>query len=121
MELIKKQYYDGFEGEPEIQFIYRKGNDCEILVMWEGYFDQIMRLIAPNADGWMGLAYCYNMYLGWYEESPWAIGDLQMALKQFESIDSQKLCNESKEILFLLCNMFREAISNNYEIFIARE
>lgn len=31
MELVNKKYYDGFEGEPEIQFIYKKGNDTEIL------------------------------------------------------------------------------------------
>ena len=61
------------------------------------------------------------MYLGWYEESPWSIEDLQMALKQFESIDSQKLCSEADVILIVLCDMFKEAISNNFEIFIARE
>lgn len=48
MELVNKKYYDGFEGEPEIQFIYKKGNDTEILVIWEGYFDQIMRLVLPD-------------------------------------------------------------------------
>ena len=61
MELVNKKYYDGFEGEPEIQFIYKKGNDTEILTIWEGYFDQIMRLMLPNEQGWTGLAYCYNM------------------------------------------------------------
>lgn len=90
MEIIKK-YYNGFEGEPEIQFICREGINCEILVIWEGFFDQIMRLINPNASDWASLAYYYNMYLGWYEDSPWVIEDLQMALKQFESIDSLNL------------------------------
>lgn len=28
MELVNKKYYDGFEGEPEIQFIYKKGHAC---------------------------------------------------------------------------------------------
>ena len=121
MELINKKYYYGFEGEPEIKFIYRKGDDSQILVMWEGYFDQIMRLISPDESGWTGLAYYYNMYMGWYKESPWEIEDLQMALKQFESINSQKLCSEAKEILASICNMINEAIINNYEVFIARE
>ncbi|MBD5550607.1 MAG: dihydroorotate dehydrogenase (quinone) [Lachnospiraceae bacterium] len=121
MELINKKYYDGFEGEPEIHFIYRKGNDIEIFVIWEGYFDSIMRLILPERQGWVGLAYCYNMYTGWYNESPWMIDDLQMALKQFESIDSAKLCKESNEVLMLLCNIFKEAILNNYSVSIVRE
>ncbi len=120
MELIKR-YYDGFEGEPEIRFIYKKGSDSKILVMWEGYFDQIMRLMGPDESGWTGLAYYYHMYLGWYEESPWAVEDLQMALKQFESIDCRKLCSEAKEILGIICDMLREADSNSFEVFIARE
>lgn len=82
MELINKKYYDGFEGEPEIQLIYRKGDNNEILIIWEGYFDQIMKLMRPDAQGWTGLAYNYNMDTGWYEESPWLIKDLQMALTQ---------------------------------------
>ena len=121
MELVNKKYYDGFEGEPEIQFIYKKGNDTEILTIWEGYFDPIMRLMLPDEQGWTGLAYCYNMYTGWYEDSPWVIEDLQIALKQFESIDETKLCDEALEILMLLCNVLREAILNNYEVSIARE
>ena len=121
MELINKKYYDGFEGEPEIQFIYRKKNYSEVLIMWEGYFDQIMRLMVPDENGWTGISYCYNMYLGWYEKNSWAIEDLQMTLKQFESIDRQKLCSEPKKILILICDMLRDAISNNYEVFIARE
>ena len=75
MELVNKIYYDGFEGEPEIQLIYRKGDNNEILIMWEGYFDQIMKLMCPDAQGWTGLAYNYNMDTGWYEESPWVIKD----------------------------------------------
>lgn len=121
MKLVNKKYYDGFEGEPEIQLIYRKGNDNEIFVIWEGYFDQIMRLIPSDEQGWTGLAYCYNMYTGWYEESPWVIEDLQLALNQFEKVDSTQLCDESIEILVLLCNILKESILNNYEISIARE
>ena len=121
MELVNKKYYDGFEGEPEIQFIYKKGNDTEILTIWEGFFDQIMRLMLPDEQGWTGLAYCYNMYTGWYENSPWVIEDLQIALKQFKSIDETKLCDEAVEILMLLCSILRESILNSYEVSIARE
>ena len=116
MESVNKKYYNGFEGEPENQFICRKGNDIEILAIWEGYFDRIMRLMTPDEQGWTGLANCYNMDTGWYEEGPWVIDDLQMALKQFESIDNTKLCGKSVEILMLLCNILREAILNKYEV-----
>lgn len=121
MVLVNKRYYNGFEGEPEIQFICRKEKDTDIFVIWEGYFDQIMKLISPDTQGWTGLAYYYNMYTGWYEDSPWKIKDLQNALKQFELIDNKKLYDEATEILTLICNMLREAISNSYEVYIARE
>lgn len=121
MELVNKKYYNGFEGEPEIQFICRKKDKNEIFIIWEGYFEQIMKLISPDIQGWTGLAYCYNMYTGWYEESPWIIEDLQSALKQFESIDDKKLCDEATEILAIICNILRESISNSYEVCIVRE
>lgn len=121
MERVNDMYYKGFEGEPEIQFICRKGKDSEILIIWEGYFDQIMRLIEPDDDGWKGLAYYYNMYLGWYEESPWMIQDLPTALKQFESINDKMISEEAREILKKTCEMLKCAILNGYELFINRE
>lgn len=119
--VINDNYYNGFEGEPEIHLICKKGNDSSVFIIWEGYFDQIMRLIKPDDSGWTGLAYCYNMYSGWYEESPWIVQDLEMALKQFESIDRKMLDSEATEILKILCDMFREAILNEFEISIAIE
>lgn len=119
--MINKKYYNQFEGEPEIQLICRKEDDSDILIIWEGYFDQIMKLMSPEKHGWTGLAYCYNMYTGWYEESPWLIKDLQQALQQFESIDCRKLSNESFDIWLLICNMFKEAILSDYKVYISRE
>ncbi len=122
MEIVNTKFYDGFEGEPEIKFIYKKEIDTEILTIWEGYFDQIMRLVLPEENGWSGLAYHYNMYTGWYEDdNPWRIENLAETLAQFESITKTELCDEAIEILSLLCNMIREAMLHNYEIFISRE
>lgn len=120
MEVINRRYYDGFEGEPEIQFICSKGSDSEVLVIWEGYFDQIMELVRPEESGWTGLAYYYHMDLEW-NDGPWEIEDLHMALLQFKSIDNQKLRSRAKEILVLLCDILEEAISNNTKVFLVRE
>ena len=121
MEQINDNYYKGFEGEPEIQFICRKGETSETFVIWEGYFDQIMRLIKPDDDGWKGLAYYYHMCLGWYEESPWVVQDLHTALKQFESIDNEMISGKAAEVLKILCNLFKDAILHKFEISINRE
>ncbi len=121
MERVNDEYYKGFEEEPEIQFICRKGNDSETLIIWEGYFDQIMRLIEPENDGWKGLAYYYHMYSGWYEESPWMVQDLHTALQQFESLDDKMISDEAGEILKKICDMLKNAIFYDFEIFISRE
>lgn len=121
MKLINNHYYKGFEGEPEIQFIYKKNNDIKIFIMWEGYFDQIMKLMKPDKTGWKGVAYCYNMYIGWYEEEYWLIKDLRVTLKQFESIDKQKLNKEAVEVLKEICDIIRKASNNKAEVFIVRE
>lgn len=121
MEIIHTKYYDGFEGEPEIQFIFVKGDDREVFTMWEKYFDQIMGAIVTNKESWTGLAYYYNLDLGWNEESPWKVDDLCAGLNQFQSIDKGKLSSEATEILEILCDKFSDALENRFEIFITKE
>ncbi|MEY8319944.1 hypothetical protein AAK894_02560 [Lachnospiraceae bacterium 46-61] len=121
MKIINNKYYIGFEGEPEIQFVYKKDNVIESFIMWEGYFDQIMKLIKPDKNEWKGVAYCYNMHIGWYEEDYWRVEDLLMTLKQFESIDKQMLNEEASEVLKEICNIIKRAEGNKAEVFIIRE
>lgn len=119
--MVNDKYYVGFEGEPEIQFICKKAKEDDVIIIWEGYFDEIMRSMTPEEKGWTGLAYYYNMDLGWYEESPWIINDLYMALQQFNMINCEVLSSEACEILKLICNMLKEALDNNLNILISRE
>jgi len=119
--MVNNKYYVGFEGEPEIQFICKRVKDDDVIIVWEGYFDEIMRCITPEEKGWTGLAYYYNMYLGWYEESPWLIDDLHMVLQQFNTINYEKLSNEACEVFKLICNLLKEALDNNLNILISRE
>lgn len=123
MEIINRKYYNGFEGEPEICFVHENGADREILIIWEGYFDQIMSSIEPAEHGWVGLAYHYNMCSGWYEEGAWVIDDMDLALEQLEAIDANLhgLNQHCAEILLLLCNMLKLAVANHQRIIITRE
>lgn len=119
--MVNNKYYIGFEGEPEIQVVCRKAEDDDVMIVWEGYFDEIMRNVVPEEEGWTGLAYYYNMYLGWYEESPWVVDDLNKALQQFSTINQDFLSKESSEVLNAICNMIKDALDNNLKILIARE
>ena len=47
------QYYRGYEGEPEIGFYTIK----EKIVIWAGFFDDIMEQMKPSRYGWTGIAY----------------------------------------------------------------
>lgn len=121
MEIVNNKYYTGFEGEPEIQLICKNKEEIHKIIIWEGFFDEIMKAIVPEEHGWTGLAYYYNMNLGWYEEGPWIIDDLQMAIWQLNTLDCKSLSSEACEILKLICNMFKEAIDNGLDVCIIRE
>lgn len=113
-------YYNGFEGEPEIQMVHIKNNqDKYILRMWIGYFDRIIELIKPEAEGWTGLSYYYHMNTGWYEDSPWRISDVISAKKQIESINPSTLDDVSKKVYSEILNLFNNASSSGETILIS--
>ncbi|MGX7418094.1 hypothetical protein ACWOFR_04735 [Carnobacterium gallinarum] len=69
MKLYMDNYYEGFEGKPEIDIYAFVSNEKVGIEMWDGYFDEIMRKVQPVNDKWQSLAYYYNLYEGWYEQS----------------------------------------------------
>lgn len=99
MDIIINKYYDGFDGEPEIKFIYN-GNDGDriIIRIWEGFFNRIMNSIKPCQEGWSGLAYYYNMHEGWYDKSPWNISDVNEAIDQLRTIDIDVFDDNTLEV-----------------------
>ncbi len=106
-------YYEGFEGNPEIDIYTFLENEKVGIEMWDGYFDEIMRAIQPVNGEWQSLAYYYNLYEGWYDDSPWPIPDNQEALKQFESIDKSQLGEVPKEILTKIIGLLKNNSDSN--------
>ncbi|MFG6358299.1 MAG: hypothetical protein K1W26_15995 [Acetatifactor sp.] len=112
-------FYKGFEGEPEMVFsLLEDGVLTRKFSVWDGYFSCIMSLIRPE-EGWTGLAYYYNRYIGWYEEEHWRIPDLAEAYGQLE-----KLCpgdlryEEAGEVLAMICNLLKRAIDHGGTVYI---
>lgn len=103
MDIINTKYYDGFEGEPEIQFIrVSKKGEKHILSLWHAYFEIIMHSIIPidfNENQLSGLAYIFFKREGWYDESPWQMPDIDDAIKQLKNYDSNNLTDDEKESL----------------------
>lgn len=109
METIMKDYYKGFEGYPEIQFIRGlKDGGKEILSMWDGYFDSIMNAIEPKENCWTGIAYYYHIEQPWFEESEWKIPNVETVLNQFKEINitilEDKVQAVLNDIIVLLSN-----------------
>ncbi|MBC1632695.1 dihydroorotate dehydrogenase (quinone) [Listeria welshimeri] len=106
-------YYKGFEGNPEIDIYTLSENKKVGIEMWDGYFDKIMSSVQPVNSEWTSLAYYYNLYEGWYDESPWEIPNNQEALKQFESIDKSTLDKVSREILTKIIELLKNNSRNS--------
>ncbi|MGE8075501.1 dihydroorotate dehydrogenase (quinone) [Listeria welshimeri] len=106
-------YYKGFEGNPEIDIYTFSKNKKVGIEMWDGYFDKIMSAVQPVNSEWTSLAYYYNLYEGWYDESPWEIPNNQEALKQFESIDKSTLDKVSREILTKIIELLKNNLRNS--------
>lgn len=122
MDIIENKYYEGYEGEAEIQFIRLLENGQKfILRIWYGYFYFIMEAIKPDKEGWTGLAYYHNLHEGWYDESPWEIANINEAIKQFHNVDKSNLNAETQQVLNEICQLFIESISANNKVFIVYE
>lgn len=117
---VNEKYYDGFEGEPEITFCLIKDDIIiEKVGIWDGYFNEIMKLVRPEKEGWTGLAYFYQLYTGWYEDDNWSIPNISEAYKQLANINSNELVNrEEKEVLILVINLLKRAVDNNGKVYI---
>ena len=123
MDNLITKFYDGYEGEPEIQFI--KGSDIgnrTVISIWDGYFDDIMRQFKPTSSGWEGLAYYYHLALGWENGETWEIPNIRSALVEFQSIDPNKLeFNSSAEVLSVICDLLATAIKENQKVWIDKD
>ncbi|MDJ1482237.1 hypothetical protein QNI16_17160 [Cytophagaceae bacterium YF14B1] len=110
-------YYDGFEGEPEIILTQKDELTTKQIRLWDGYFNAIMNLIKvdPISGRWTHLAYYYHLHIGWYEEDSWQIQDLASTLKQIQEIQIPKTNDMDilVEIQYRLIHFLEDAISNN--------
>lgn len=124
MDTLVDKYYVGYEGEPEIQIIRKTlQGDTFVLRIWSGFFDDIMKSIEPEEKGWSSLAYYYNLYIGWYEDSPWLLEDINAAIEQLKKIKSDKLSASrgSMNVLIEFIEVLEDAMISGDSIMIAYE
>lgn len=103
-----ENYYEGYEGYPEIDFFILSDDSREGIQMWDGYFYNIMRKIKPVNGEWTSLAYYFNLNEGWYDESPWKIPSNVAAIEQFETIERSELGEIEAEVLAEILGLLKE-------------
>ncbi|CAI8959684.1 conserved hypothetical protein [Brevibacillus sp. IT-7CA2] len=128
-EAINDLYYVGFEGEPEIIFMYEKSNEVQVLKLWNGYFESLLDCLVQQAPVQDGILHEYYVHEGWYEESPWEITNVEKAVQLFKSFDVKKVTeNESSNIIPVLpaitmdiISFLEQAIQSGNRVFIVYE
>ena len=110
------KFFEDFDGEPEI-VIEAENTDMQILHIWDGYLDDILR--EPNLDGngWLGFTRDYHQCEGAFgDESEGSITNL------IEYLDDLKLYadrefdyDDTRDVYNLLYSWLEEAINNRCE------
>jgi len=120
MKTSKIDFYKGYEGEPEIVIdLVNQGDVIESISIWEGYFNLILDEVNPDADGWNGLAYYYQMHSGWYEHSPWKLEHIDEIIEQLTRIDNTKLGDIPGDVLLSLIILLTKALGSEDTIHIS--
>lgn len=105
IDLLNKKYYEGFEGESELVLV----NEENKLIIWNGYFEAILEALLETNLEKEGIIKEYFYHEGWYDDSPWAIKDLQLTIKQLENFDLNKV-HQSDNIKNVLPDLVQEII-----------
>ncbi len=107
MVIINNKYYEGFEGEIEIDLIYKKnGVEIERLEIWNGYFSALLTGMLQLGTEPIGILHEYNLREGWYEdENPWKIPDIAQAITQFSNYSESNFSEEERPGKLLLSSL----------------
>ncbi len=108
------KFYEGFEGEEEVEFSVTVEN-METLHIWEGYFSDIFCEPSLDGKGWHGFTRDYNQCEGAFDNYGEAvITDLQEYIDDLKSYENRKFdYKETREVYELICSWLNEAQKNN--------
>jgi hypothetical protein len=116
-------FYEGYEGEPELQMICKRDNENIVVMrLWIGFFDSILTLIKPGKDGfWEGIPLYYHTVTGWHDVEEWECTHENKLLffEQLNAVDSNDLNESTKLVLIELRNMVSMCIKLDYKLYLA--
>ncbi|MEC2077034.1 hypothetical protein [Metabacillus fastidiosus] len=103
--MLNSKYYKGFEGEPALVL----DNGENKLIIWNGYFESILESLLETNLEKEGIIKEYFYHEGWYDDSPWALKDIQLTIKQLKNFDLSKVY-QSDNIKNVLPDLVQEII-----------
>jgi len=99
METINEKFYYGFEGEPEVQFVCRTKDNVDKMVIWQGYFEGLLSGCFSNSIKEGGLLHSYVNADGFYDESPWEIPDIDIAINELGFFRTEEVNSDSSSMI----------------------
>lgn len=118
MEVI--DFYEGFEGEPEIQIISKnsKGKAEAALRLWIGYLDAVVKLIEPNEAGfWEGVPLYYHTANNWEDVEIWECKDKELFVDQLNKIDTVSLSGDYEKAYQEILKILTESARNKDSVY----
>ena len=123
--MIETKYIQGFEEEGEVFGYSANKADNRGLRIWEGYFENLLSGCYSEHFQPGGLMECYCNQNGFYEESPWKIKNLKVAINDLEGFKADNvettIPEMKKTVLALkdeLVSFIKEALENKREVLI---
>lgn len=120
--MIDERYYKGYEGEIEV-VIY--SGDKKGLKVWEGYFENLLLGCFNGKIKQNGLLSCWQKRDGFYDEHPWKIPNIELAigeLRQFAEdrveTDSPQMISSLKQLKENLLVLLQESKNKKLDVYI---
>lgn len=107
------KFYEGFEEEPEI-IIKAENANMQVLHIWDGYFDDILREPILDGDGWHGFTRDYHQCEGTFgDNAETSITDINEYLADLKSYENRHFdYDDTKDVYDLLCSWLDNALKN---------
>ncbi len=110
------EFYNGFDDEPEI-VLEAENSNLQILHIWNGYLDDILREPNLNGKGWCGFTRDYHQCEGAFgEKSEVVITNITEYLADLKSYKNRHFdYDDTGDVYDLLCSWLENAIKNRCE------
>ena len=111
-----RDYYSGYEPEPEFVVVAETGADEQVVRSWIGHIDRIFGCMKPGPSGWTSLARAYHLSGAWLDESPWYVDHLQAAEEQWERVQAADLDSETAAVHAAIGDLMSQAVANGWRV-----